>query len=966
MKLFNKNIFALMAAASLLSACSDDALLREATDLNEESGIVFYVPKVPTGVEPGSTRALGNVMDFNGNEADIKDLRVFAYKDGSNTPICIDLIQDGTMISGSEDGYNGYRYSKELENGEYEMYFVANAPSISNSISKGDLLTATVAVPDNLDGGLPMSCSNADLWVTYGNGAAEQVGTNSTITVEPGGNQTVRIKADLHFAASKVRVTLLNDVRPGDLMGEVKVVNHANRTVLIEGGAAPEGVSSTTVTGKYYSLDPSTIPANENDLPKMALEKKDLAGKEFNPAAGNTQPYIWQTIFYVPERLISSQNEATKLSMKIGNDSKDHILGEQSGSNVSLQRSHFYDYVGLSNGKFQLAVQNWTPLVMSGVLNGEYWLKLEETGIHINAGYKSELRYQTNANDISLSCLKYEGQDIYRFTKSNGVITITLNPEIDREEFTAIKAGDDWRYFTITAGTIVKKVAVSTFDFTEFIQDTTVFTIDVNERKTSGDYGSSRLFTLSTNLNNVRFEKVTWDSAADEGEIGKPGTAPSLQIQDKNGEPLKFDTSLPVEANGDINFRIAYNGLNSDRKLWQKNKDFKLIVKGLDKNGEVVKDESGAEVSCEVYIYVRPSYDTYRIHFYAPGWNHPHIYVYQCLQLPGDLQDAQRRNAPVGYQNTNGQYYAALEYDFTGAVAFQGWYSSQYNQPNNSGSIDPASHFFKFNDGTDWNPSGADFDKHYNRVDFCKGHREDLKTANMCTECTKSGFGMSWPGIHMVPDPDKPANSGWWFFDLSGVADPGKALIMFTDCYQNDHGYKGNDANDWNCYTEKHRYPYKRLNHDNNVWEDMPGIALFDYPSKEGWFVYEGHMVNGTYTNDNSYINSYFYPEDPGVVPDFGHDPTPTPTPGTTYTVYYTTSWSNVHVFYKKDGKDYPGLQWPGKPMTKQSDGRWKGSIPKDAQIVLFNNGNSGKNNQTNDITVVGQDNYGYSGNVYQ
>lgn len=54
--------------------------------------------------------------------------------------------------------------------------------------------------------------------------------------------------------------------------------------------------------------------------------------------------------------------------------------------------------------------------------------------------------------------------------------------------------------------------------------------------------------------------------------------------------------------------------------------------------------------------------------------------------------------------------------------------------------------------------------------------------------------------------------NGWWKYTLTGIATPGKALIMFGD----GHTYKD----------VMNRYP----------GNDEVGIPLFDYPSREGWF----------------------------------------------------------------------------------------------------------------------------------
>ena len=59
----------------------------------------------------------------------------------------------------------------------------------------------------------------------------------------------------------------------------------------------------------------------------------------------------------------------------------------------------------------------------------------------------------------------------------------------------------------------------------------------------------------------------------------------------------------------------------------------------------------------------------------------------------------------------------------------------------------------------------------------------------------------------------KHEDGDWYQFELTGVATPGKALIMFANWHGGDGG----------------RYP-----NAGNGWSD-PGIPLFDYPDREGW-----------------------------------------------------------------------------------------------------------------------------------
>ena len=70
------------------------------------------------------------------------------------------------------------------------------------------------------------------------------------------------------------------------------------------------------------------------------------------------------------------------------------------------------------------------------------------------------------------------------------------------------------------------------------------------------------------------------------------------------------------------------------------------------------------------------------------------------------------------------------------------------------------------------------------------------------------------------------------------------------------------------------------------------------------------------------------------------------------YNIYYknTGNWSNVYAYYWSDANT--GMTtWPGKQMTKLSDGTYGIKVPTDAKYIIFNNGS---NTQTKDITISG------------
>lgn len=1039
MKLFNRNIFALLASASLLASCSDDVLNRENNSQDAGEGIVIYVPYVSEDAAPATgTRAEGNVNGFDPGEAAIKTLSLIAYRTGDEKPVMVNLL-DNTQARPANpgpdmDSYKAYRL--DLENGDYQMYVIANA-TVPADIKQSELLATTVQVPANIaESGLPMSCTNDNLYTKAAGESVDKytpVGSGRTISVSK--DNPINIKADMRFAVAKVRVTLLNDLRGEDLLTNATVSNHAKASALLENGTAPtEKGTAFDPTGKYYQLP--TIPATgmlNADIENMTPMTATPDGKT---------PYAWQTVFYIPERL--SQNvdndDCSAITVKVGNDAgKKHYIGHQDPSKGKIvQRSHFYDYVGRPDGKFYLDVQPWTIETMAGALHGPYTLHVNKTELEIEGGEPVEIWYESNTSIKPVSN-QYQGEDIYTFDyPAPNTLRVSLNSEIDRTKFEAIKATNDWTYFTIQAGTLVKKIDVNDLKFNEFITPSTdILTIDVSEKKTSGYYSRTEDIIIRSNIEELTVKKIGWPAEANEG------TPKSLMLWNSNEEELETGDIIKVPSNGQYNLKIRYNDLNSTRKLWKEDHDMEVVLEGKDKDGQTIE--------CVVKVYVRAAYDVYRIHFYAPDWSHPHIYAYQCLQMPGDLDESRtgaKRNQIVGYHSDA----AALEYDFTGGAAFKGWNVGNYNNPYDNGRQDNGFWIFEGNNAGGWEPGITNWERHYYDMDFCATHRAEVATKNLCSKCTGNNHDRSWPGIQMLPDEERGA--GWWYFNLSGVAAPGKTLIMFTECSANDHTYY-----DW---MEGKRYPKK----------EQPGLALFDYPNKEAFFVYIATQTNLTFTaNDPStgpetyftyrlywpynastwkglnawqgatvwgntlynswgsvqdvtngkfgkFNDSYAYLEfrsadtplsgnmkyqkidgsgnydsaqptvnfssfqlvngiysytinsvgsGQGGVPSGGGGGGGDDPVTDKYTVYYKApaSWgtATVHCFYKKNGNDYPGCNWPGPAMTKQGD-VWMYQIPKDADQVIFNNGNSGKGNQTNDLAV--ENNKTYEGNLWQ
>ena len=103
-------------------------------------------------------------------------------------------------------------------------------------------------------------------------------------------------------------------------------------------------------------------------------------------------------------------------------------------------------------------------------------------------------------------------------------------------------------------------------------------------------------------------------------------------------------------------------------------------------------------------------------------------------------------------------------------------------------------------------------------------------------------------------------------------------------------------------------------------------------------------------------------------------DPTPTPTPGGEVTLYYVnnTGWSAVKAYVWDYASDVALGAWPGEAATKLDktvDGDDVYSYTFDSGVadrIIFNNGNGGVGNQTDDLTFEASKPYFYDGVWYE
>ena len=114
--------------------------------------------------------------------------------------------------------------------------------------------------------------------------------------------------------------------------------------------------------------------------------------------------------------------------------------------------------------------------------------------------------------------------------------------------------------------------------------------------------------------------------------------------------------------------------------------------------------------------------------------------------------------------------------------------------------------------------------------------------------------------------------------------------------------------------------------------------------------------------------------EEAGTNPTPDPTPDPEPTPGGEITLYYVnkTGWSAVNAYVWDFATGTPIVAWSGEPATKLDktvDGNEVYSYTFDSSLadrIIFNNGNGGEGNQTQDLTFEASKPYFYDGVWYE
>ena len=802
------DILLIVAALLLLAACTDDADVYN-TSAPSEGNLCVYIP-----VSRGADDALGSlsptVPTYNAtiDECKINDLHLYAFPvDGKGTFLSQELPSPEASNMLKE---NIASYQLKIKPGKYRVYVVANMNDVldGQTITTEDNLKNVVLsyVPPTTKPGMPVA-ENIPMIYEPATKNADGTKTDGTITTD---KTATTVVANLRFTCVKVCLNLVYDPNAADVDAALKA-NGLRISDIIGKRLSPstkllwdgkfsnpsldasspyaEGITSplydasaSAGKGAYYSSWTETPDnANINNKDIISVEGKGTAAP-----ADSTQKWLFRATYYLPERYVAeaSQQSALKIDGKIGSDINNsyninlgHRKDETSTTEIpTFPRGTYYEIVG--------RLKSLGNIDLDCVVGVKDW---EPATIDVDLNHTTLWVSSTSA--------KVESQKVafidYRTNVTNGDIEFGCDTEIEK----------------ITAGKL--PVIVATNDIANHrVRFSINPELSVDDfTKANALTGTAKVWIKAGNIK--KFLDVSYDVTpyfkVDPVDI-------VIQYDAENSPELtkvvKFTTNLigiqfpdgwTVLGEGQ-NVKYAQSKINikcDKTDVADGTFTITAVTNPVTTTTHVftVKAIGDNNVEQQIRVTVRPPVGPYRIY----------------MRAINDLawtKDASNLN----------------EFQHSNMLDEEAYNNSKENNNWRDG--------WWVTDGADWSKdrsSHKDFHKVYIYTQIGETKADGTKDENTAEWYFTGG----WPGHSMEADNNNP---GWYYYSIAHNAmsvgnnnkgqaqttaekmiKPGQTLLIFSNGTYTNTGYQ----------------PHRFTHHND------PGITLFNYEDREGWYLYD-------------------------------------------------------------------------------------------------------------------------------
>ena len=811
-------------------SCSDE-LGGERAPISSESNLHVLVPTVLSSRGTRTDDASG-LPTYNAtvDECQINDLTLYAFPTGNEGKLLVETLPAPLATMMVEPHVANYQLN--IEPGTYHIYVVANMNKVlsgKNIQTEDDLKKIVLGYDVGTEPGMPVSTNIPMIY--------EPKDVNGNIIdkkIEKSGDKYTEVAANLKFTCVKVKLNLIMDPTASD--------NLYGKSYSITDIAAQKLSPSTHLLwdGKFTQTDVSSEYAKGIDTPlynstptgdaskgcyyqkgeyEIKEDNKNVANEDVVKIADaykdkgtvpptNFKQWLFQGTYYLPERYISKVEDQSVLKINgiVNNSNKNQYtinLGHKQNASDALPtfpRGTYYEITGKlkSYGDMDLdcdvKVSDWKPVE----INADFYhtnLWVNKTKAEVSSTKSDTISYKSSETVVDFGCIDTKtvgetNQDIIVVIKKDDKnIIFGINPEIPINKFekdpTTGKREGTARVY-LQANNIKKYIEVH-YDVTPYFKVSPKNVVIYYGKDPDGQQVLEKHFVVETNLGGLKaFQNINGTlTEKASGSTAQVGEAPSR-------------------------LKISYdNTPNADGKYLMKVTETKNPVTTTVYNFTLspLNQISGDEIaSQEVTVTVKPEFGPYRIYMRA---------INNICNWDG--KEDGTANLEV--------VFAEQKPEYTGE---NGSYNDNYN--------------FNWYDG--W--TDKDVSKNENNDDnkHIQDGRHKMYMYTQLGENTSGSttvnsdayvwiFTEKFPGDQMTGDVN---NAGWYYKDMPFNAEskyeenkakdtkkqikPGQTLVIFGTGENVGNGVTG-------C--TPHRFPHTM----------DPGIPLFNYEDREGWYLYD-------------------------------------------------------------------------------------------------------------------------------
>ena len=811
-------------------SCSDE-LGGERAPISSESNLHVLVPTVLSSRGTRTDDASG-LPTYNAtvDECQINDLTLYAFPTGNEGKLLVETLPAPLATMMVEQHVANYQLN--IEPGTYHIYVVANMNKVlsGKTIKTEDDLKKIVlgygfeAVP-----GMPVSTNIPMIY--------EPKDVNGTIIdtkIEKSGKKYTEVAANLKFTCVKVKLNLIMDPTASDNLYDksYSITDIAAQKLtpsthlLWDGKFTQTDVSSeyakgidiplykSTPTGDaskgcYYQKDEyEIIEANKDvaneDVVKIADSYKDKG----TPNPTNDKQWLFQGTYYLPERYISKAEEQSVLKINgiVNNSNKNQYtinLGHKQNASDALPtfpRGTYYEITGKlkSYGDMDLdcdvKVSDWKPVE----INVDFYhttLWVNKAKAEVSSTKSDTISYKSSETVVDFGCIDTKtvgetNQDIIVVTKKDDKnIIFGINPEIPIDQFekdktTGKREGTATVY--LQANNIKKYIEVH-YDVTPYFKVSPKNVVIYWGKDPDDKQVLEKHFVVETNLGGLKaYQNIN-------GTLTEKASGSTVQVGEA---PSRLEISYDNTPNADGKYLMKVTETVDPQTTTVYN--FTLSPKN-----PISGDEDRSQ---EVTVTVKPEFGPYRIYMRA---------INNICNWDGKES---------GTANL-GVIFAEQKTEYTG---INGSYNDKYN--------------FNWYDG--WTDKDVSKDENNDDNKHIQDGRHKMYMYTQLGENTSGSttvkddayvwiFSEKFPGDQMTGDVN---NAGWYYKDMEFNAyskyaenkatgtkkqiKPGQTLVIFGTGENVGNGVTG-------C--TPHRFPHTM----------DPGIPLFNYEDREGWYLYD-------------------------------------------------------------------------------------------------------------------------------